>query len=169
MAVTQSKLVLGFRVTDPDLAAVRMMVSVLGGSPSSLLFMNVREKLSLCYYCAASYDRHKGILLIDSGVEKDNISLARTEILKQLETIHEDAFTDEEMESARLSLMDAFRTVSDDAASLEAFYLGQIYSGRTYTPEEEAGLLTQVSRKEIVRAAQSAALDTVYLLTSKQA
>lgn len=76
MEVRGSKLVLGFRAgtaePDGDVAAARLMNALLGGTPHSLLFRNVREKLSLCYYCASSYDRLKGILLVDSGVDGQN-------------------------------------------------------------------------------------------------
>ena len=51
---------------------MRLMNALLGRTPHSLLFRNVREKLSLCYYCASSFDRHKGVLLVDSGVEEAN-------------------------------------------------------------------------------------------------
>ena len=57
--------------------AARLMNALLGGTPHSLLFRNVREKLSLCYYCASSYDRLKGLLLIDSGVEEQNAEKAK--------------------------------------------------------------------------------------------
>ena len=51
--IAQSKLVLGFK-SETDLTEPEMVVfnKILGGSPSSKLFRNVREKLSLCYYCA---------------------------------------------------------------------------------------------------------------------
>lgn len=46
------------------------MTDVFGGGPYSRLFMNVREKLSLCYYCSARLIRGKGIIVIQSGIEK---------------------------------------------------------------------------------------------------
>ena len=74
---------LGFRAgtaePDGDVAAARLMNALLGGTPHSLLFRNVREKLSLCYYCASSYDRLKGILLVDSGVDGQNAGRAKEE------------------------------------------------------------------------------------------
>ena len=42
-----------------------------------MLFMNVREKLSLCYYCAASFAEKSGVMFVDSGVESENIEPAR--------------------------------------------------------------------------------------------
>ncbi|MEG0571027.1 MAG: insulinase family protein, partial [Oscillospiraceae bacterium] len=75
MSVTQSKMVIGFssdiKEKENMLAAARLMVCVLGGTPTSKLFLNVRERLSLCYYCAARFDKYKGILLIYCGVEKE--------------------------------------------------------------------------------------------------
>ncbi len=63
MEVSQSKMVLGFATEIPcntrELYALRLMVIILGGTPMSKLFLNVREKLSLCYYCAARLDRTK--------------------------------------------------------------------------------------------------------------
>lgn len=55
------------------------MVAMFGGTPFSRLFVNVREKLSLCYYCAARFDRITGIMLVDSGVEAQNREKAQAE------------------------------------------------------------------------------------------
>jgi predicted Zn-dependent peptidase len=54
MDVTQGKLVVGYRLGDcmlePNYAAIRIFTAVFGGSVTSKLFANVREKLSLCYF-----------------------------------------------------------------------------------------------------------------------
>ena len=63
-----------------ELSAMRMMVAILGGTATSKLFLNVREKQSLCYYCGANLDRTKGIVLIDSGVRPDNAEAAKAAI-----------------------------------------------------------------------------------------
>ena len=88
MAVSQGKMVMGFRigvkVGDKDTVAAKVMTDVFGGGPYSRLFTNVREKLSLCYYCTARYIRQKGIILVDSGIEEANAAKGETEIIKQL-------------------------------------------------------------------------------------
>ena len=52
LSVTQGKLVMGYRLgdcmEDPDIAALYVINAVFGGFVTSKLFMNVREKLSLC-------------------------------------------------------------------------------------------------------------------------
>ena len=73
MAVTQGKLVLGYRLgecmEEPDIAALYVFNAVYGGCVTSKLFMNVREKLSLCYYASSGVDVHKGIMKVSSGVD----------------------------------------------------------------------------------------------------
>ena len=86
MDVAQSKAGGAFVPASPcpaGMTAMRLMSALFGGTPHSKLFLNVREKLSLCYYCSSSYDRHKGIVMVQSGVEQKNIEKAREEILRQ--------------------------------------------------------------------------------------
>ena len=170
--VAQSKMVLGFRLKEKaeekQLDALRLMVSLYGGTPISKLFVHVREEMSLCYYCAARFDRIKNIMLVDCGVEKENIEKAEKEILHQLDAIRQNDFTDEELENTRLSLRNNFRTVGDSPSSMEGWYLGQRCSGTARAPEEEAARLDQVTREEVVQAAQNVELQLVYVLTGME-
>ncbi|MBP1577985.1 MAG: insulinase family protein [Oscillospiraceae bacterium] len=170
--VAQSKMVLGFRCgekkTVEEQAAMRMMTALYGGTPSSKLFLNVREKLSLCYYCAARYDRAASIVMVDCGVEKPNIESAKAEILHQLDTIRENDFDDETFENTRAQLKNALRAISDYADSIEEWYLGKIIAGSIVSPAEEMRALEKVTREQVVEAAKSVKLDAVYLLTSKE-
>lgn len=73
--VKQGKLVMGFRVdADPKddklSAAMRSFSDIFGGGPYSKLFANVREKMSLCYYCSSRYTRLKGFIMVQSGCEE---------------------------------------------------------------------------------------------------
>lgn len=171
MEVSQSKLVMGFAggitSNDPLASAMRMAITVLGGTPSSKLFLNVREKLSLCYYCSARYDTLKGILLIDSGVEPQNIEKAKAEIIVQLEDVKSGRFTDDEMKFALLHLKNSYSSVYEYDSAIESFYLGQLMQDKTRSPEEEKALLDSVTKEDIVKAAQYVTLDTIYLLTGK--
>ena len=103
--VTQGKLCLGFRLgscmEDPDFAAIRVFNAIYGGTVTSKLFMNVREKLSLCYYASSGCDSNKGIMLVSSGIEFDKLEEARTEILAQLDAVRCGDFTVDELEAAK--------------------------------------------------------------------
>lgn len=172
LEVAQSKLVMGFRTQiaapQKEMSAVRLMTAMFGGTPHSKLFLNVREKLSLCYYCTARYNRHKGILLVESGVETKNIEAAKKEILHQLDEMRQGNFTDEEITSAKLSLCNNFRTASDYLGATESWYLTQIFMPDTQTPEQAAEEINQVTREEIIYAANQVTLDTVYRLVGTE-
>lgn len=170
MDIAQSKLVMGFRTGihqgHGNVMAARMMVALFGSTPTSKLFQNVREKLSLCYYCSSRYDRNKGIMVVQSGVEKQNIEKAKAEILNQLDQIRMGNITDEELTSTRLSLANSFRTIGDYLSGLENFYISQVFDDKRLTPEQFVDEINAVTKEQIIDAAKSVSLDTVYTLTS---
>lgn len=168
LQVNQSKMVLGFKTDHDDVSAMRLMTALYGGTPTSKLFMNVRERLSLCYYCVARYDRIKGIMLVDCGVESDNIEKAKDEILAQLENVKHGDFTDTDIDNDKLSLINSFKTIGDTASAVDGWYVAQIYSGTSFTPEEEGEKLSSIGKDEIMKAAQSLTLDTIYVLTGEE-
>ena len=84
MDVTQGKLGMGFSCGSSDMPALLMGNTLFGGSSNSKLFLNVREKLSLCYYASSSYARSKNIMTVSSGVEQKDYDRAMEEIARQL-------------------------------------------------------------------------------------
>ena len=101
----QGKLCLLFTAGTPlpaaQLSAMRVAVALLGGTTTSRLFVNVREKQSLCYYCAASYSAMTGLLCIDSGVEHENAAKAKAAILCELEALRTGEIGEEELAAAK--------------------------------------------------------------------
>lgn len=170
--VAQAKLVMGFRAgtasPDEQVMAARLMTALYGGTPHSKLFLNVREKMSLCYYCSSRYDRSKGIILVESGVEQQNIEKARKEILHQLEEVQQGHFDDSELEAAKLSAANSFRSIADYLSGLEYWYLCQTLEGTANSPEESAENISKVTREQVIEAAKRVTLDTVYTLTGKE-
>lgn len=166
LEVNQSKMVLGFKTDTTDLSAMIMLQKIYGGTTSSKLFMNVREKLSLCYYCAARYKDSKGLLLVDCGVENENIIKAREEIIKQLDDIKNGDFTDEDIMYSEMSVKNDYNSINDSVFSVYSWYMTQIYRKTIQTPKEALENDTNVSRERIISAAKSLKLDSVYVLTS---
>lgn len=166
--VAQSKMVMAFKTDFEDSVAMKLMNAVFGATPISKLFMNVREKLSLCYYCSSGYNDKKGVLYVDSGVEHANTGKAEAEILNQLEAVQKGDFSDEEMENARRSVVNSWKGVSDGARSIADWYFNQSYLGKSDSPEAQIEKLMAVTREDIISAAKSLKLDTVYVLTGKE-
>ena len=168
MPVNQGKLVLGFSqgyvLPDSNYTKFALFNELFGGSATSKLFLNVREKLSLCYYCRSIPDAHKGILTVASGIEVENKEKAFSEICLQLENIKNGNISDEELEAARKSLINSYRELDDSAVSLSSWYLSRILAGNFESPEEVIENAKKVCRDDIVECAKSVKLDTVYFL-----
>ena len=169
LTASQGQLVLGFRtggvtVWHPDYAAVAVMTELLGLSPVSLLFKNVREKLSLCYSVSAGYDGFRGSLFVSCSLASRARERAEREILSQIDVIREGRFTDEEFDAAKKSIGGSYRQLEDRPASLEAFWFGRALAGVNDTPETCRRRFSAVTREEVVRAARRLSLDTVYFL-----
>ena len=168
MQVNQGKLAMGFRIgmsnKDIDFAKFTLFNSIYGSSPTSKLFENVRERLSLCYYCHTAVEAEKGIVTVLSGIEVENKQKTIDEVLKQLDEMKNNNFTDKEMEDARLSIINSYKGVFDSSGSIEFWYLRRLLCGVIRTPEEAIELIKKVSREDVIEAANRLTLDTVYFL-----
>ncbi len=168
MDVNQGKLAIGYRLgdamEDPDMAALRVMNAVFGAGVSSKLFMNVREKLSLCYFASSALDLMKGVMAVISGIEVKDYDQALVEIGRQLRAVQEGDITDEELAAAKLGLVNDLLSAGDSAGALESFWLEQNLLGLEYGPDELAALVEDVTKEDVVRAAAGIACDAVYFL-----
>ncbi len=167
MDLNQSKLNLGFRLgkaAAENGAACRLFNVLYGGSATSKLFMNVRERLSLCYYCSSNIDRFKNVMFVSSGVEFSKYDDARNEIEAQLDSIVKGDFSDEELENARVYLIDSIRGLYDSQGALSTSMIAGILHDETATPEQQIEEISSVSREDIMKVAAGIQLDTVYFL-----
>ena len=171
MDVVQSKLVMGFRagtaLPDREIYATMLMCAILGGTANSKLFCNVREKQSLCYYCGSRYDKMKGIVFIDSGVEGENIEKLEAGVLHEIEDMKNGVITDFEIEATKMAVINAYHTSDDTVSGIESWYAAQLFDDSWKSIEEMAALINGVTREEIVAAANRLTLDTVYVLKNR--
>lgn len=168
MEVNQSKMVMAYKSDYEDIYVCKFMIAMLGGTAFSKLFTNVREKMSLCYYCASRYVDGKGTMIIDSGVDTENIELAQKAINQQLEDMANGDFSDELMENTRLSILGDLRSTSDTISGLCGWYLNQHIRGTDYSLDEVVKIEKSITREKIIECAKTFKLDTVYILESKQ-
>jgi len=166
--IAQSKLVMGFRcgMHEPfeNYAAMRTFTDLFGGGTYSRLFMNVREKQSLCYYCAARLTAAKGILTVQSGVETENAERAEKEILKQLDEMKAGGVTAEDLEKSKRSMEDFFLSVFDTPEELDGWLFSQVTDDEFQTPEDLVADLKEVTVEQVIEMANNISLDTVFLL-----
>lgn len=168
LPVGQSQLVIALRtgtaIFDGRFAACVLVNEILGVSPISKLFMNVRERLSLCYFCSSSYNSYKGTLTIHCGIDREHRTRAEQEIFAQLSAITAGEFSDEELLAAKYSAVNTYRQIEDSPAALESFYFGRSLVGVSETVEELRERLLRVTREEVTEAARLITPDVIYFL-----
>ena len=168
----QGKLVLGFRTGvgegEDGYDALKVFNCVFGSGTQSKLFMNVREKLSLCYHCSSRIYA-KGVMMVTSGIEPANYDKARNEILAQLDEIRNGNISDEEMDSAKKRLRNSMLSVGDSPEALHSWYANNNIFSLSATPEEMIERLERVTKEDVAEAAKKITLDTEYFLCGKEA
>lgn len=169
MPVAQGKLVLGLRTAtavgnDRETVPVWIMSYIYGMGTTSKLFMNVREKLSLCYYCSARPVRNKGLIFVESGVEEKNIGAAKEAILNEYNSLKIGDFSDWDLECSKRSLIDQICSVESDQTSLLNWYSSKALDEHRMTTQEACGLILKVTREQVIEAANAFSLDSVYRL-----
>lgn len=164
--VLQCKSVMVYKTDNRDFEANKLFSALYGGTPSSKLFMNVREKLSLCYYCAANVSFEKGIMIVDSGIEEQNVKVALDEIQKQLDEIKSGNFSEDDLVNAKLAVCGATRTIYDTASSLSQWFIVKALNNDIKTPDEAIERYMQITKEDIINVANSYKLDTVYIMNT---
>ena len=170
---TQAKLCMLFTTGEanpnpPSVSILRVAMSVLGGSATSRLFRNVREKQSLCYYCGSAAQRATGVMMIDSGVEPGKEQQAEAAIIAELEGLKNGPITQEEVDDCRRGLLSSMDALGDSLAALENWYYGQITRGEPLYPPEYGKVLTSaVSLDEVRQTLQSYSYSVCYAVTAE--
>lgn len=172
MEVAQGRLNMGFvtpiTIGDDRFAAMQVCNTVFGGGMTSKLFMNVREKLSLCYDIGSGYHGAKGIMTLSAGIDCKTEETTRKEVLAQLEACRQGEITEEELNAAKQAVMSSLRGVHDSPGAIENYYSTTILSGLRMTPEEYKEKVEQVTLEQVVEAARSLTLHTTYFLEGVQ-
>ena len=173
MDVTQGKLALGWRTNgvtlgSEDYPALLVLNGVYGGTTTSKLFLNVREKLSLCYFASSMLDKHKGLMVVSSGIEFDKYEQAKGEILAQFEACRKGDFTDQELEASRRAVVSSLTAALDSQSRLEDYWLAQAAAGQAQPPEVLARRVEEVTASQVSALAGQMELDAVYFLKGKE-
>lgn len=168
MPVSQGKLALGFRtgavLGSSDDAAAIVLNEVFGATPASKLFLNVRERSGLCYYCASSYSLLSGNLTVSSGIDVKNRDRATDEILAQLDEIRNGNVSDAELEVAKRSLEYSYVQIYDSPFSLQSFFSVRDLVGVYETVDECKARILAVKKEDVCELARRTVFDTCFFI-----
>ena len=159
MEVTQGKLCMGFvtPITNRcgEFAAMQVLNTLFGAGMTSKLFMNVREKMSLCYSIGSGYYGSKGIVTVSAGIDSDKETIAREEILRQLEDCCRGNITANELRSAKEAILSGLRGVHDSPGAIENYHGTTCISGFPLTLEQYRQAVEQVEIEQAAAAART--------------
>ena len=166
--ISQSRLIMGFNcgVTwrDEDYYAMLLCNEIFGASPISKMFMNIREKLSLCYECSSIYNSARGAIFATTGIDGENYEKTKNAILTQLDDIKQGKISQKEFESAKKSIYNVYSALCDSPNAIERFYLGRIINEIDVDIFDFLKILEDLTVEDVVNAANKLSLHTVYLL-----
>ncbi|HEY8529756.1 MAG TPA: pitrilysin family protein [Paenibacillaceae bacterium] len=170
--VTQGKLNIGLRTpvtyAGRDYPALLVYNGLLGGYPHAKLFVNVREKASLAYYASSRLEGHKGIIMIQTGIDIANYEKALGIIREQLEAMRRGDFTADDLAKTKEMLSNQLIALQDNPFDRIWFDFNARVAGAEHTAEELLGKIRAVTPDDVVRVAETVGLDTVYFLRDRK-
>ena len=166
---TQSVLSLGLRIKDctvDDFYALNLYNAILGTTPSSKLFQNVREKESLAYTVRSRYYRFKDIIVIFAGINKENYQKAVDVIKEQIEAIKKGEISKEEFESAKDSLMADLLEWKDSKIAMAKMKFANIiaFKDADITVEDMRERMSKVTLEDVIRVANLVSVEKIFVL-----
>ena len=167
MEVTQGKLVLGLDVDidKEDLKYDTLIYnSLLGGTATSKMFQNVREKAHLAYVASSSYLRNKNNIFINCGIDIPNYEKALELIREQIEDMKKGDFTEEEIQNAKKGIIATIKTIQDEQDTEVSYYFGQELSNQKVSVKEYIEKIEKVNKKNIIDIANKITINTIYFL-----
>lgn len=173
MSVQQGKLVVGYRThtdrKDSTYYAMQLFSTIFGGMPSSKLFMNLREKESLCYFIGSKIDKLKGIMYVVSGIDFDKFDKALELIDVEFNEMLAGRFTDEDMEMAKKSIIASLKSISDYPNSFSNFYYNQYMLEDPVDIAHYIDNFEKVTIEDVVEAGKRIQKDLIYFMKGSEA
>ena len=170
--VAQGKLCMGYvtpiTLRDPRYAAMQVCNTIFGAGMTSKLFMQVREKMSLCYDIGSGFHGSKGIMTVAAGIEFEKKDIVLQEVKHQLQQILEGNVSLEEMAAAKESLLSMLRSYHDSPGSIEGYYASAAISGIGMDTAQFMAAVEAVELSDVIAAAKTLQLQAVYFLKGEK-
>lgn len=165
----QSVLTLGYKIVDSSMDefyVLNLYNAILGTTPSSKLFQNVREKESLAYTVRSRFYRFKNMIVIYAGINKENYLKAIEVIKEQVENIKNGQITDEEFISAKDSLMADLNEWKDSKVAMAKMVFSNIiaYNDFDITIDQMREKIKKVTLDDVIKVSNKIKLEKIFYL-----
>ena len=167
MDVEQGNLVLGFRYKRSgraDYPALAVFNELFGGGDASRLFLELREKRSLCYAVDSGVERYKECMMVTASIDFDRREETEEAILGELAELARGNISPEALETARRSVSSGYLEGLDSPSAVCAFRLGQNLLGSGGDLRQYAALAAEVRAEDVARIASEMKPELSYFL-----
>jgi predicted Zn-dependent peptidase len=147
----------GLKAQDKRMAILKVLNIILGATMSSRLFIEVREKLGLCYYVKSDISENHdiGAWGIASGVELGKIDKAIATMLKVCQEVKEKGVTLQELKKAKQNFKGQMYLALEESFEVADFLADQeLYHGEIKSPEKIIQEVENVTLSDIMGLAK---------------
>lgn len=157
----QVQLAIAFRglgVTDKRIPAAQLLGTILGGTMSSRLFIEVREHRGLCYNVSASHQAYEdvGLFSVQAGLERTRVKEAVEVIWKELQKVARHGVDADELKRAKDHIRGKLMLAFEDSSAQADWYGRQwVFQRKLETPEVRLKRIDSVKSKDIQAIAKT--------------
>ena len=170
MDIAQGKLVMGYRcnvdyLDEEKYYSLLLGSRILGGGADSKLFINVREKESLCYTIYSTIQKSKSTMMVCSGIEAQNYEKTVNLVKEQVQKLKDGDITESEISNAKIAFINSLNSLNDEIGRLSDFYFSQSIAKNKSDLDEIKNMINKSTKEDIVEAVKNIELDTIYFLS----
>ena len=169
MDIAQGKLVMGYRcnvdyLDEEKYYSLLLGSRILGGGADSKLFINVREKESLCYTIYSTIQKSKSTMMVCSGIEAQNYEKTVNLVKEQVQKLKDGDITESEISNAKIAFINSLNSLNDEIGRISDFYFSQSISKNKSDLDQIKNMINKSTKEDIVEAVKNIELDTIYFL-----
>ena len=170
MDIAQGKLVMGYRcnvdyLDEEKYYSLLLGSRILGGGADSKLFINVREKESLCYTIYSTIQKSKSTMMVCSGIEAQNYEKTVNLVKEQVQKLKDGDITEREISNAKIAFINSLNSLNDEIGRISDFYFSQSISKNKSDLDQIKNMINKSTKEDIVEAVKNIELDTIYFLS----
>jgi predicted Zn-dependent peptidase len=158
--IEQAHIIMGFPIPgdeDPSQPAIKILNNAMGGTMSSRLFHEVRERRGLAYYIRSGRAAYTdtGAIKISSGVNVEKVGDAIAVIMDEVRKVARDGITREELEKGKENIKGRSDLSLEDSMSVASLYAShEVLHGKVKTPDEYVAEIDAVTLEQVNAAAK---------------
>ncbi|MEG2457698.1 MAG: insulinase family protein [Bacilli bacterium] len=142
---------------------VDVLTTILGSMSNSILFVNVREKLSLCYHISSSYSLYTSSIIITSGFSSKNYEKVLKEVDNCIKKINDIKVIEASLENAKNTIITSLNSSNDKIGNIinESYFVS--YNIREDIAKSKEEFLS-VTAEEISTLSKKIKKEVIYFL-----